>query len=161
MTREEFSAIGLATWGFHWRDRMGAAIGIDPVRIRRIADGEEPAGDDVEAAIRRVLGAGAIADPDWPRDAWIVGDAKDDLGARREYIMHARRPRFVARIVMVDDEGRPEPGEEPADVLTGVVYASDDFVLCEIVWIDPAPPSGELRALLEAACDAIDESGES
>lgn len=50
---------------------------------------------------------------------------------------------------------RPEPGEEPADVLSGGVYSSGDYLLCEIDWID-RPSPGEVTQLLEAAADAVD-----
>ena len=67
-------------------------------------------------------------------------------------------PRFVARVVAVDDAGEPLPEEEPADVLSGVVYASADYLLCEIEWIEPVPP-GEVTQWLEAAADAVERDG--
>ena len=69
-----------------------------------------------------------------------------------------RRPRFIARVVACDDQGLPETSEHPADILTGIIYSGDGYVLAEIVWIDPPPPIAEIHRLLEAACDAIDES---
>ena len=51
--------------------------------------------------------------------------------------------------------GEPDPGELPADVVSGAVYQIDeDTVLCEVDWIDQPSP-GEIVALLEAAADAI------
>lgn len=163
MTRDELAAIGLASYGVNWQSPLARAIGISPRHMRRLASGESPITEGIAADIRKVLGAADIADPDWPRDAWIVGDAPIEAGtgARREYVMHTKRPRFVARVVAVDDDGLPEPGEEPADILTGVTYASESYVLCEVVWIDSPPAGpGAIHALLEQACDAIDASAE-
>jgi hypothetical protein len=51
--------------------------------------------------------------------------------------------------------GLPELNEaSPVDIVSGVVYASDDYVLAEIDWVEVAP--GEVAKWLEAAADAID-----
>lgn len=80
----------------------------------------------------------------------------DDAGQRREYVVHATAPRFIARAVEVDD-GVPVQAEHPAD-FSGIVYAAaPNTDLCEIVWIDPPPlDHDELRALLDRAADALD-----
>jgi len=101
-----------------------------------------------------MIGATEEEAPAWPRDEWIIGDG---AGSAREYVYHAAPPRFLARVVMVDDSGAPEPSEKPADVLSGVIYSSDDFVLCEVVWLDEVPP-GEVVKWLEAAADAVEAS---
>jgi len=80
--------------------------------------------------------------------------------ARREYVIHTKHPRFFARVVAVDDEGLAEPKEEPADILTGIVYSGAGYLISEIVWLDPTPPAGELHRLLEEAADAIDASAD-
>ena len=94
----------------------------------------------------------------WPRDEWICGDgASPDVdGARCEYLIHTRAPRFICRIV---DEGGDEP-EQEYDAISGLSYAQgDDFTLCEFVWLDTCPDmGGPLEALLERACDAIEAS---
>ena len=69
--------------------------------------------------------------------------------------MVAAPPRFVARIVAVDEAGDPEDNERPADTTGGTVYSSDGYLLCEIDWIEPVA-TGEVVKWLEAACDAID-----
>lgn len=158
MTRQELAAIGLATFGMNWQSPLARALGMSPRHIRRLASGDSPITESIAADIGKMLGASAIADPDWPRDVWIVGDAADEFGARREYIVHTKRPRFVARIVACTDDGLPEPAEEPADILTGTVYASGDYVVCEIVWHDAPPTPDKIHALLEEACHAIDAS---
>lgn len=158
MTVDELRAIGLAAFGVEWQSPLARAIGISPRHMRRLAAGTVPIGDGIAADIRRVLGAEDRADPDWPRDAWIVGDApvEGDTGARREYVVHLKHPRFIARVVAVDDDGLPERREQPADIVTGITYASGDYVIAEIVWIDPPPGPGKIHRMLEAAADAID-----
>jgi hypothetical protein len=159
MTREELAAIGLAAYGRQWQSALARAIGISARHMRRLASGEKPISEGIAADIRRVLGAEEAGDPAWPRDEWIVGDGPPRGGGqRREYVVHARHPRFIARVVAIDDDGLVADGEGEADVTRGVSYSGDGYVLAEIVWIDPPPPAAELRALLEAACDAVDGS---
>ena len=115
--------------------------------VRRwLASGHVP--DWVEAQLVEMMG-GTSPTP-WPRDEWILGDGQDG----REYIVHAAPPRFVARVVMVDEAtGLPAPAEEPADVAGGIVYVVDEgTVLCEIEWIDEVDP-GQVTPLIEAAAD--------
>ncbi|MCY4589624.1 MAG: hypothetical protein OXE86_03460 [Alphaproteobacteria bacterium] len=95
---------------------------------------------------------------DWPRDEWITGEGQPGAGGnRREYIVHARSPRFIARAVQVDAEAGVMVDEAPADALFGLVFvASDDTHLCEIAWIDlPPTDETELRELLSAAAAAL------
>jgi len=92
--------------------------------------------------------------PPWPRDEWIIGDA---AGSAREYVYHAAPPRFLARVVICGEDGMPEPSERPVDVLSGVAYPSEDFLLCEVVWFDDVAP-GEVVKWLEAAADAVETS---
>jgi len=161
MTPTELQAIGMAVFGMEWQSALARAIDMSPRHMRRLTAGVSPITETIAADIRRVLGVAEIGDPDWPRDEWIVGDAPVEAGtgARREYIVHTRRPRFVARVVAVDNDGLAEPQEDPADILT-CAYSSSDYVVCEIVWIDPPPGAEKIHALLEAACDAIDENGD-
>lgn len=69
----------------------------------------------------------------------------------REYLIHTRKPRFMARIA-ADEAGL----DLDADRGTGITYVSAGFVLCEIVWIDAPPGPDALVKLMEAACDAVD-----
>lgn len=160
MTPSDLRALGAARYGADWQSPLARAIGISPRHMRRLAAGSTPVTPGIERDILRVLGGTDLADPDWPRDAWIVGDGRDDLGNIREYVVHARRPRFVARVVALDDTEQPTPSEEPADITTGIVYTSGDYVLAELVWLDPPPPLADIHRLLEAACDAVDASVE-
>lgn len=114
--------------------------------------------DWAEAELLRLMG-GTERSP-FPRDEWMIGDGVTRDGRRREYIVHLREPRFVARVVTVDDDGDPAPEEEPADILTGITYqANEETILCEIEWFDQPKP-GHVTLLMEAAADALDALAE-
>lgn len=150
MTPAELRALGLAIYGPEWQAPLARALGVNPRTVRKLAAGELAISAGMEADIRRVLG---VNDPDaldkmWPRDEWIIGDSPERPdGTRAEYIVHTRRPRFIARVAADDDD---------ADRAAGVVYQGDGYVLCEIAWIDPPPGPVALTRLLDRACDAID-----
>lgn len=152
MTPDELRAIGAALYGAEWQSPLARALGVNPRTIRKLVSGEMRVSATLEAAIRALTGA---TDPDAldvmrPRDAWIVGEGPERAdGARIEYLVHARRPRFIARVAADD-------GDTDADRGTGVTYSGDGYVLCEIAWIDAPPGPAELHRLMEAACDAID-----
>lgn len=155
MTRDEFEtlAIALAGTAVGWKRKIARLLSVDSRHIRRwIEDGDIPAW-----AVEKLTAlSGANVVGPWPRDEWIIGDAWSGDGHIRTYIVHALEPRFVSRVVNVDDDGLPEPGEGPADLLSGTVYtAGPDTVLCEVTWIDK-PPAGAVTQLMEAAADAID-----
>lgn len=154
MTPSEFRAFGLAAYGGAegWQTALAARLGVQVRTVRRWASGQSRIPPGVVAELTAQTGGGG-----WPRDEWIVGEGMPDAdGHRREYIVHATAPRFIARSVEVDDGG-PVPAEQPTD-FNGVVYAAaDDTDLCEIVWIDPPPlDQDELRSLLARAAQALD-----
>lgn len=154
MTRDQFTAssIALLRSAAGWQSAIAHRLGVEPRTVRRwLAEDSAPAW--VEARFAEWLGATALAP--WPRDEWLIGDSLGGDNKRREYVAHLQPPRFVARIVACDDEGLPEASEEPADILTGTVYSSGDYVLAEIVWIDEVAP-GEISKWLDAAAGAID-----
>ena len=156
MTPDEFTAssIALLRSAVNWQTAMARRLGFkDASRVRKWLRGAEPIPPWVEAQFAEWLGATALAP--WPRDEWLIGDAFGGDGRRREYIAHLQPPRFVARVVACDGDGLPEAGEEPADILTGTIYSSGDYVLAEIAWIDEVAP-GEIVKWLKAAADAVD-----
>lgn len=158
MNAEQFtsSSIALLRSAVGWQSAIARRLDVQPRQVRRwLAAGETP--DWVDERFAELIGAVDIAP--WPRDEWLIGDALGGDGKRREYIHHMQAPRFTARIVACDDGGLPLPDEHPADVASGVVYSSDDTVLCEIEWIDEVAP-GELVKWMEAAADAIDAMDE-
>lgn len=156
MNAADFERAAIAALGSSvgWQSRISKRLGIDARTVRRwIAANQVP--EWATERLSTLIGARASGEP-WPRDEWMIGDALGADGRRREYIAHLQSPRFVARIVACDDDGAPEPTEEPADILSGVVYASAEMVLCEISWIDPPPSARELTQWMEAACDEIE-----
>jgi hypothetical protein len=157
MTSDEFAAaaIALLRSAVGWQTAISKSLGVDSRTVRRwLKDNETPLW--VDARLAELMGAREISP--WPRDEWLIGDGVTEDGRLREYIVHLMPPRFVARIVSCDGNGLPDASEQPADVLSGVVYAANpETVLCEIDWIDEAP-AGQMTALLEAACDAIDRA---
>lgn len=154
MNAEQFTAtsITLLRSTVGWQSAIARRLGVLPRQVRRwLAAGVTPAWVDDKFA--EMIGATDLAP--WPRDEWLIGDALGGDGRRREYIYHMQAPRFTARIVSCDDDGLPLPDEQPADVVSGIVYSTDGAVLCEIEWTEPVAP-GEHVKWLEAACDAID-----
>lgn len=155
MTADELqtASIALLRSAVGWQTAIANRLGIEARTVRRwLQAGATP--DWVNGRMAELMG-GIGASP-WPRDEWMIGDGVTEDGRRREYIVHLVAPRFVGRIVAVDDDGLPEPGEEPADILSGVVYVADqETLLCEIEWIDEVDP-GHVTHLLEAAAGAIE-----
>lgn len=157
MTPAELRAIGSALYGAEWQSPLARALGINARTVRKLVAGEMRVSPALQAAIRALTGA---TDPDAldvmrPRDEWILGDgAEREDGTRIEYLVHARRPRFVARIAADDIEA-----DTDADRGAGVTYTGDGYTLCEVAWIDPPPGPAELHRLLEAACDAVEREG--
>lgn len=155
MTRDEFqrTAIAILRTAVGWQSAIARRLGVEPRTVRRwLAGGEFP--PDIDARLGALIGANDISP--WPRDEWMIGDALGGDGQRREYIMHLQPPRFVARVVALDEDGAPEADEMPADIISGTVYQVDpETVLCEIDWIDDVPP-GQRAQWLDAAADAID-----
>lgn len=161
MNSDDFTSasIALLRSAVGWQSAIARRLGVGDRTVRRwLAAGETPAW----AGEKLIALMGGTAPGPFPRDEWAIGDgASDAIGdalrpdRRREYIVHLAPPRFAARIVSVDDDGRPTADEIPADVVSGIVYASDEMVLCEIAWFD-RPDPGQVTQLMEAACDAID-----
>lgn len=155
MTRDEFTATAIAILrsAVGWQSAIARRLGVEPRTVRRwLASGEFP--PDIGGRLGALIGATDITA--WPRDEWVIGDTLGGDGNRREYIVHLQPPRFVARIVALDDDGEPEADEMPADLVSGTVYqAGPETVLCEIDWIDDVPP-GERVKWLDAAADEIE-----
>lgn len=160
MTPEAFQAAAIAILrsAVGWQSAIARRLGVTPRTVRHwLHSGTVP--DWVAKKFAEWIGAADIAP--WPRDEWLIGDAVGGDGRRREYIYHMQPPRFVARIVACDLDGTPLPEEEPADILSGVVYAADEeTLLCEIEWIDEVAP-GEHSKWLEAAADVIEALADS
>jgi|GEM_PF-1863430 len=82
-------------------------------------------------------------------------------GRCREYICHLQLPRFVARIVVCNEDGTPVPSEQPVDRQSGIVYSvKPEVLLCEIAWIDIVDQV-EARRWLESAAACLTTSKDS
>ncbi len=155
MTAPEFRALAVAIYGKNnpWRLPLAARLGVSPRTIRRWASGKSRIPVRIVQALRAITPT-----PDWPRDEWICGEGLPvTANHRREYVVHTAPPRFIARAVALENDDNPTNDEEPADNLSGIVYsASPDTDLCEIVWLDPPPPTtDEITAPLRAAAKAL------
>lgn len=89
--------------------------------------------------------------PEW----LIAGDALEE--SVREWVIHATPPRFIARIVPTDEDGRAiDPCDADADLISGLTYSFVDGVLCEFEWIDEPPTGDGLLRLMQGAATAIE-----
>lgn len=153
MTSTELAALGLAIWGHSWQGPLARALGVNDRTVRRWASGEVPIPETVETELLSLIGTGEKSSLQLPRDEWIVQREE----GRRIYVVHTLAPRFIARAVECDETGAPVTEEGEADVLTGIVYASGDLVLCEVVWLDPLPDLKDIRRLMDRAADALED----
>ena len=156
MTPDQFTsaAIALVRTAVGWQEKIAKLLECNPKRVRQwMAKGEIPSW--VPDKMAALMGLAEKDRLPWPRDEWLVGWSDDP--APRRYVSHLAPPRFIARVVEIDeDTGEPAPHEHPADVVTGTVYQADvDCVLAEIAWQDE-PRQGEVTQLLEAAADAVE-----
>lgn len=124
MTPYEFRAIGQRLLGPGWQTRLARLLGVADRTVRRWASGDSPIPEGLPADLARLEAAGA----GWPRDRWLIAT---DPESQRDYLIHTREPRFIARVSLEDPE---------ADEVTGITYSCrSGEVLCEIVWFDPPP----------------------
>ena len=154
-TQFRLAAIALLRSAVGWQSAIARRLAVNSRTVRRwIHNDATPPWADAKLA--EMIGrAGPVQT--WPRDEWMVGDGIDDDGHRpHRYVAHLRPPRFVARVVDVDDDGEPFAGEGPVDMVSGEIYTSlgSGFALLEIDWIDAIAP-GDVSALLDAAADVV------
>jgi hypothetical protein len=127
--------------GARWQTALARDLNVSDRRVRQWL-----AGDPIPAGVLRDLERLETEKRGWPRDEWIIGT---DAEGSREYIIHTRAPRFVARLAQEDGH---------ADLLTGITYAcGSGETLCEVAWIDAAPmDEPSLLDLFQRAETAID-----
>lgn len=145
MTEQDMlRAIGERLHGTRWQTALARDLGVSDRRVRQWLSG-----DPIPAGVWRDLERLQVERRGWPRDEWIIGS---DAEGQREYIIHTRAPRFIARIASDDEE------IGTADRITGITYAcAGGETLCEVVWQDPMPTSEpEVRDLFQRAETAID-----
>lgn len=123
---DRLRAIGTRLYGDRWQTAMAHDLGVQARQVRRWIRGDNaiPAGVWTDLAAIEGVRKG------WPRDEWLLAHGQCD----RCYVVHGRNPRFIARVARAGDD---------ADIQTGIVHIdrAAGVILCEIVWIDPAPIS--------------------
>lgn len=141
MTPTELRA-ALAALGWT-QGELARRYGVNPRTIR----GYLVDGDAIPPALARFIALAQAGGG--PR--FVFGDA---VGGPGEYLVHLRRPRFVARVV---EEGGDDEEDAGADTLAGLTLAlGDGILLCEVDWIDD--PRGDLGDVLAAARAAVLEA---
>jgi hypothetical protein len=158
MNVEDFTrtAVALLRTTVGWQSKIARLLGCNSREVRRwLKRGWAP--PSVAARLAELM---ELKRPNvWPRDEWLIGWAPSDRGGMgRRHIVHLQPPRFVARIVQLDEDGRaPAAFEEPVDMASfGTRYQIDvDLALAEIEWFDQPRP-GQVTGLLEAAGDAVE-----
>lgn len=76
---------------------------------------------------------------------FVVG--QDSNGS--EFVVHLAEPKFVARIADVGDDGIAIYPDDDADVISGITYSGDGFVICQIVHL--SGPAADISAALVQA----------
>lgn len=137
------------------RERFSEKIGVSFGDFQRILDGVDPISPQVRIRLVNMFGATSNTEHK-TRDEWILGEGPPPRS--REYVIHSCAPRFIARVLALEEmSDTPKPEEQPADTSRGVVYTHGPSLICEIDWIDPCPTDhDELMALLEAAAEQLD-----
>lgn len=132
MTPAILKSIGQRLFGPRWQRALAHTLDVNERTVQRWAAGSVDVPAGAADAIRRLD----------IHDEWIVGDGAE---TRAEFIVHAKWPRFTARLAAAD---------EAADI-GGLTYACrSDVTLCEIIWIDKSPTSTDDLAALFAGADA-------
>lgn len=138
MSPADLRHLALPRFGVEWQTPLARALAISPRTVRRYAAGVSPINGDMAERIRAALGD---ARTPWPRAEWITGRS-----GRDRYLVHARGPRFIARVIQPDDS-------EPWN---GIVHElPDGRYLSEFVWFDAPPAGRSLTALFEQAAKQV------
>lgn len=70
-----------------------------------------------------------------PRDAWIMGNSLTQNN--RRYLIHTKKPRFIARIVAIDQiSGLPMQEEEPVISDGPFSFSTRERLFCEVTDLD-------------------------
>lgn len=151
MLVEEFSrrAIKLVGTPVEWKPRLAHRLGVTLGEVEGWAAGRAA----IPEAVATVL-VDATAEPDdaAPADEWIAGRGLALTNEPpRAYLIHARRPRFVARLV-----GAGEPDADTAPTPAGVRRLDGETWVADVVWLDPRPDDAEFDALLDDAARALE-----
>ncbi len=137
------------------RERFREKVGLDAQAFQRILDGQDPITFQLRIKLQNLFAPqpeGTLS----TRDEWIIGEGPPPR--RREYIIHTREPRFIARVIALDEETDvPLSEEQPANTTTGTLYQYGPSLLCELDWIDPQPANPEdLERLMQTVSEQLD-----
>jgi len=154
LTASELRALGLARWGPEWQSPLARALRVSARTVRRWAAGTVAIPEGAAEEIF-VLFGGTPGTLILPRSEWLIAEGADDEDDHRLYVVHARRPRFIARIIrVIAGTLEADPDEAPADTLAGITAGIDEeHELAEIAWIDPPPVERLLETLITEAVE--------
>lgn len=163
MTPAEFKRLGARLYdGAHgWQTALARALDVPSRKVRKWIAGEADVPDGVAQQLRAAVAA--LGDgPGVPIDSapppgiaqppeWIVGvDAHDGRDDAPEYIVHTRRPRFIAAVIDEDEAGLS---------LSPRVFAHAGMALADIAWLDGEPDgswdSDEAKRWYALALEAV------
>ena len=131
-------AIGLVGTPVEWKTRLAHRLDRPVADIEAWATGTTRVPAAVAAALVHVA-----SHDDGPRDEWIRGDGLAPTNAPpRDYLVHARAPRFIARVAHAEEEAA----------------TNGDGRLAEIVWLDPEPDDEDRDGLMDAAAAVLERS---
>lgn len=154
MEKKDFMSLSIAYLGtaVSWQNKIAKVLKVSDRTVRSWLQGTRKFPENLKNEFEALIGADKFVAT---RSPWLSG--KDEVG--REYVMHTHYPRFIARIVIVDnDTGLPhDPADYPADTTTGVVHKVNDEnettkLLCEVEQIDKIPIDQIVDWLGEASC---------
>jgi len=157
MQPKDFISLSIAYLGttIDWQVKIAKILDVNPRTIQRWKKGDTPIPESVIKELETLIGSDKFVTT---RNAWLHGKAENG----HEYIIHAHYPRFIARVVIVDnDTGLPyDPIDYPADTKTGVVYKANDDgetteLICELQQIDKIPID-QMTDWLEEASDFLE-----
>ncbi len=161
MDKKKFISLSIAYLGtaINWQIKIAKVLGVNVRTIQRWRTGENPIPQNIAKEFEALIGGDKFVTT---RGPWLSG--KDEAG--REYVIHTHYPRFIARVVIVDNKTGTlyAPADYPADTTTGVVYKANDDgetteLLCEIEQIDKIPID-QMTDWLEEAADFLERLAE-
>ena len=140
MTTDELVEIGNAIFGWGWQRKIAHILDRNERTVRRWRTGELRVPDEDAARLRALYAAadGEKIDGEMPVQPlppeWIIGtEAHGTDEKAAEYLIHTRRPRFIARIVDATD-----PADDTAPP-GGLEWTDEDWSLSNFQWIDEQP----------------------
>jgi hypothetical protein len=143
MTSTELADVAGSIFGSHWQTALAKHLKINPRTVRRWAAGDFPIPDQIAAELRVLATQGSIPD----QDEWIIGQCPEGV---REYLVHLTVPRFIARIMINEDED----SGGMADARHAHATAGGETIVIT-QWIDPPPQSGARISDLFAEAERV------